>query len=343
MNNNNNVIMQNNNYNNNNNNNNKNSNKNNSLKRKLYDNENIFQEAVEVKDGGKKLKFVNSVSKEVEEDELIEEKNLNYLWSLSHCLQPINPSLGGYYMYKFREIANIAEMNGVPDQIETRNCKNCGTFLIPGVNCRVRIVKRSDLSIRSKSLISTTNLEINSLSSKLKQQSSLKQNQSKKPTNALIQFCLQCCKLNPIKGEPLSKRNSRKQFIKKEKEIIIKNNYDNNNKNNNNNNNNLNNLNNINNIKNNSINEQNNIKNLNEENNSISNNKNNSIPKNKNNNSIPNNKNNNKSTTPSKPNNNNNNNNNSKKVKITQAGSKNIQNKEDNLKDFLSNIGGLLK
>ncbi|KAM9974409.1 hypothetical protein ACTFIW_007862 [Dictyostelium discoideum] len=334
MNNNNNVIMQNNN----NKNNNYNNNKNNSLKRKLYDNENIFQEAVEVKDGGKKLKFVNSVSKEVEEDELIEEKNLNYLWSLSHCSQPVNPSLGGYYMYKFREIANIAEMNGVPDQIETRNCKNCGTFLIPGVNCRVRIVKRSDLSIRSKSLISTTNLEINSLSSKLKQQSSLKQNQSKKPTNALIQFCLQCCKLNPIKGEPLSKRNSRKQFIKKEKEIII--------------NNNNNNINNLNDIKNNSINEQNNIKNLNEENNSISNNKNNnSISKNKNNNSISNNnnnnnnsisnnKNNNKSTTLSKSNNNNNN---SKKVKITQAGSKNIQNKEDNLKDFLSNIGGLLK
>ncbi|EGC28884.1 hypothetical protein DICPUDRAFT_159622 [Dictyostelium purpureum] len=219
-------------------------------------------------------------------------------------------------------MANIKQLRGVPTMIESRNCSNCGTFLIPGINCRVRITKTDQLSNKSRSLISTNTKEINSLEFRLKpspqqqqQQQSLSKN-SNKLNNSITRVCLKCNKLNPLKGETISKRKQRKLILKEFKnDTNNKNiNKEESKQNDNNKNININNINNIN-INNNNNNNNNNINNKNINSNNKNNNKNN----------------------------NNNNNNKNSKIKVAQAGSKNLANKkEDNLKDFLSGMG-LLK
>ncbi|KYQ89553.1 hypothetical protein DLAC_09502 [Tieghemostelium lacteum] len=176
---------------------------------------------------------------EIDDDE-IHKKNLNYLYCISNFMQPLDANLGRFYMYKFRESANIHHLKGMPIDIESRNCMNCGSFLVPGVNCRVRITPKEELSNKSKSKISNDKYqEINSLIDKSEQRKG--KSVIHKPHNAIVHTCLECQLLNPIKGEKMisrKKRRSQEQNYFKEKEDSINTVLDNVNNNNNNNNNN---------------------------------------------------------------------------------------------------------
>ncbi|KAF2071934.1 hypothetical protein CYY_006749 [Polysphondylium violaceum] len=280
-----------------------------------YKDEEDINETVKNHHNQREIQFANHTSYQ-DQESLEQEHNtksqLNYLWSLSHYSQPGNPNLGRYFMYKFREMANVEHMRGIPPMVESKNCRSCGQFLIPSVNCRVRVVSKSDLSNKSKSMITTVSQEINSLQYKTKKA------QNFKHVNAVVKTCLFCSNLTPIRAELKEKKLERKANVKKFKASLS---------------NNTNTTNTTTTTTNNSTTSP-----------TLASSPTTTSPtlqsSNKNNNPSNKNKSNNNSTSTSTSNSNNSSNN---KKQVAKAGSKNIKTKDDSLKDFLSNMGSLMK
>ncbi|TFG10399.1 ribonuclease P [Candidatus Thorarchaeota archaeon] len=68
----------------------------------------------------------------------IAEERIRLLWAQAQEIASENPSLARSMMQTARKVAQKARMK-LPREMTRRICKGCGTVLIPGQTCRVRV------------------------------------------------------------------------------------------------------------------------------------------------------------------------------------------------------------
>jgi ribonuclease P protein subunit RPR2 len=70
-------------------------------------------------------------------------QRIQKLFSLAKEALNEDPSLAQRYIYVARRIAMAARVH-LPTEYRRQICKHCKSFILPGVNCRVRIKQRRE-------------------------------------------------------------------------------------------------------------------------------------------------------------------------------------------------------
>ena len=77
------------------------------------------------------------------EVKVIAVERIRRLFEMADYMFHINPELSNRYVELARKIAMRCRVR-IPRDLRRRFCHNCYRFLVPGVNCRVRIAKRRE-------------------------------------------------------------------------------------------------------------------------------------------------------------------------------------------------------
>jgi|SRR6056297_2885275 ribonuclease P protein subunit RPR2 len=65
-------------------------------------------------------------------------ERINYLFSEASEVYAVNPALSDRYSSLAQKIGMRYRVS-LPSELKRKICKNCGSFLVPGGNCRVRL------------------------------------------------------------------------------------------------------------------------------------------------------------------------------------------------------------